>query len=152
MASKKKKLPLKKKWRVVTDAFKSTWAFPKIVVFLLPNHPFVHRIFHYKPSILGENPIFGNTHLKKKTTTSKNHWPSTNFAINPSCPSTFCAASFNSTTDAVDGTVTFSPSPTTTVTWMSRTERHACGLKQRERLDTAGPNGNLRFPCSKLNL
>ena len=27
-----------------------------------PNHPFVHRVFHYKPSILG-TPIFGNTHM-----------------------------------------------------------------------------------------
>ena len=25
-----------------------------------PNHPFVHRVFHYKPSILGCFPIFGN--------------------------------------------------------------------------------------------
>ena len=27
------------------------WVFPKIMV--PPNHPFVHRVFHYKPSILG---------------------------------------------------------------------------------------------------
>ena len=27
-----------------------------------PNHPFVHRVFHYKPSILGP-PIFGNTQI-----------------------------------------------------------------------------------------
>ena len=25
------------------------WVFPKI--WILPNHPFVHRVFHYKPSI-----------------------------------------------------------------------------------------------------
>ena len=30
---------------------KVSWVFPKIVV--PPNHPFVHRVFHYKPSILG---------------------------------------------------------------------------------------------------
>ena len=29
-----------------------------------PNHPFVHRVFHYKPSILEENPpIFGNIQI-----------------------------------------------------------------------------------------
>ena len=27
-----------------------------------PNHPFVHRVFHYKPSIL-VYPYFGNTHI-----------------------------------------------------------------------------------------
>ena len=27
------------------------WVFPKIMV--PPNHPFIHRVFHYKPSILG---------------------------------------------------------------------------------------------------
>ncbi len=33
------------------------WCFP-------PNHPFVHRVFHYKPSILGGFPtIFGNTYI-----------------------------------------------------------------------------------------
>ena len=32
-----------------------------------PNHPFVHRVFHYKPSILGcFPPIFGNTHIATK--------------------------------------------------------------------------------------
>ena len=30
----------------------SIWVFPKIGV-VPPNHPFVHRVFHYKPSILG---------------------------------------------------------------------------------------------------
>ena len=41
---------------------KYTWVFPKIGVGP-PNHPFVHRVFHYKPSILGGfPPIFGNTH------------------------------------------------------------------------------------------
>ena len=30
---------------------KNIWVFPKIGV--PPNHPFVHRVFHYKPSILG---------------------------------------------------------------------------------------------------
>ena len=34
--------------------------FPKIMV--PPNHPFVHRVYHYKPSILGY-PFFGNTHI-----------------------------------------------------------------------------------------
>ena len=39
---------------------------PKIGGFYPPNHPFVHRVFHYKPpSILGVNtvntPIFGST-------------------------------------------------------------------------------------------
>ena len=38
------------------------WMFPKIVV--PPNHPISHRVFHYKPSILGvplflETPILG---------------------------------------------------------------------------------------------
>ena len=38
------------------------WVFPKIMV--SPDHPFVHRVFHYKQSILGENhPIFGNIHI-----------------------------------------------------------------------------------------
>ena len=32
------------------------WVFPKIMV--PPNHPFVHRVFHYKPSILGGTPYF----------------------------------------------------------------------------------------------
>ncbi len=31
------------------------WLFPKIMV--PPNHPFFHRVFHYKPSILGY-PLF----------------------------------------------------------------------------------------------
>ena len=31
---------------------------PKIGVVLPPNHPFVHRGFHYKPSILGAHPCF----------------------------------------------------------------------------------------------
>ena len=35
------------------------WVFPKIVV--PPNHPFVHRVFHYKPSILGVFPLFLET-------------------------------------------------------------------------------------------
>ena len=40
----------------------SIWMSPKIVV--PPNHPFVNRVFHYKPSILGvKSPIFGNTHI-----------------------------------------------------------------------------------------
>ena len=34
------------------------WMFPKIVV--SPNHPFVNRVFHYKPSSLG-NPYFLET-------------------------------------------------------------------------------------------
>ncbi len=34
--------------------------FPKLMV--PPNHPFVHRVFHYKPSILG-TPIFGNINI-----------------------------------------------------------------------------------------
>jgi len=42
---------------------KLSWMFPKIVV--SPNHPFKNRVFHYKPSILGENSIFGNTQFKK---------------------------------------------------------------------------------------
>ena len=28
-----------------------------------PNHPFVHRVFHYKPSILGEKPLFLETSI-----------------------------------------------------------------------------------------
>ena len=41
------------------------WVFPKIVVFP-PNHPLKNRGFPlFSPSILGENPIFGNTHLGK---------------------------------------------------------------------------------------
>ena len=35
--------------------------FPKIVP---KNHPFLHRVFHYKPSILGVFPLFfGNIHI-----------------------------------------------------------------------------------------
>ena len=33
------------------------WVCPKIWE-NPPNHPFVHMVFHYKPSILGENPLF----------------------------------------------------------------------------------------------
>ena len=33
------------------------WVFPNIGVGP-PNHPFVHRVFHYKPSILGAHPYF----------------------------------------------------------------------------------------------
>ena len=33
----------------------------KLGWFYPPNHPFVHRVFHYKPSILGENPLFLET-------------------------------------------------------------------------------------------
>ncbi len=40
----------------------SIWVFPKILV--PPNHPFVHSVFHYKPSFFwGKNPIFGNIHI-----------------------------------------------------------------------------------------
>ena len=35
--------------------------FPKIGV--PPNHPFVHRVFHYKPSILGFFPLFLETSI-----------------------------------------------------------------------------------------
>ena len=36
--------------------------FRKIMV--PPNHPWINRVFHYKPSILGGfPPIFGNTHI-----------------------------------------------------------------------------------------
>ena len=35
------------------------WVFPTIMV--PPNHPFVHRVFHYKPSILGVLPLFWET-------------------------------------------------------------------------------------------
>ena len=34
----------------------SMWVFPKIMV--PPNHPFVHRVFPYKPSIWGVFPLF----------------------------------------------------------------------------------------------
>ena len=39
------------------------WVFPKIMV--PPNHPFLHRVFHYKPSILGvKSPYFWfNIHI-----------------------------------------------------------------------------------------
>ena len=40
---------------------------PNIGGFTPPNHPFVHRVLPYKPSILRENPLFldyfGNTHI-----------------------------------------------------------------------------------------
>ena len=38
---------------------KLIWVFPKIVV--PPNHPFVHRVFHDKSSILGGPPLFLET-------------------------------------------------------------------------------------------
>ena len=38
------------------------WVFPKIMV--PPNHPFVHRVFHYfHHPFWGPTPIFGNTHI-----------------------------------------------------------------------------------------
>ena len=40
--------------------------FPKIGVFP-PNHPFVNRVFHYKPSILGVFPLFLETTLVDTT-------------------------------------------------------------------------------------
>ena len=36
------------------------WMFPKIG-FFTPNHPFVHRVFHCKPSILGGFLVFLET-------------------------------------------------------------------------------------------
>ena len=37
---------------------------PKIRGFYPPNHPFVHRVFHYfHHPFWGPTPIFGNTHL-----------------------------------------------------------------------------------------
>ncbi len=39
----------------------STWVFPKIGV--PPNHPFVHRVFHCKPSILGYHYFWRATHI-----------------------------------------------------------------------------------------
>ena len=38
------------------------WGFPKIVGFP-PQIIHFNRVFHYKPSILGVPPIFGNTHM-----------------------------------------------------------------------------------------
>ena len=35
---------------------------PKIGVFTPPNHPFVHRVFHYFHHPFWGTPIFGNTH------------------------------------------------------------------------------------------
>ena len=45
----------------------SIWVFPKIMVH--PNHPFVHRVFHYKPSIFGYHYFW--KHPKKKCTQTK---------------------------------------------------------------------------------
>ena len=38
---------------------------PKLGVFSPPNHPFVHRVFHYKPSILGYPYIWKHPHAKR---------------------------------------------------------------------------------------
>ena len=45
---------------VFNERQKTCWVFPKILV--SPNHPIFNRVFHYKPSILGVSPIFGNIH------------------------------------------------------------------------------------------
>ena len=49
-------------FNVTVVCFEAIWMFPKIVV--PPNHPFVHRVFHYKPSIFGylfsETSIFSS--------------------------------------------------------------------------------------------
>ena len=46
-------------WPVINHSLNSTWwVFPKIMV--PPNHHF-NRVSHYKPSILGENPLFLET-------------------------------------------------------------------------------------------
>ncbi len=47
-------MPLKGKKMILV-----IWVFPKIGV--PPNHPYKNRVFHYKPSILGEPPLFLET-------------------------------------------------------------------------------------------
>ena len=52
------------RWHQATDPMTGlilTWVFPKIMV--SPNHPLKNRVFHYKPSILGCFPFFGNTQI-----------------------------------------------------------------------------------------
>ena len=39
------------------------WVFPKIMV--PPNHPFVHRVFHYFHHPFWGTIIFGNIHIKE---------------------------------------------------------------------------------------
>ena len=50
--------------KILRAAFDSIWMFPKIVGFP-PNSSHFNWVFHYKPSILGETPLFffGNTHI-----------------------------------------------------------------------------------------
>ena len=50
------------------------WVFPKIVV--PPNHPFVHRVFHYFHHPFWGTTIFGNTHIL-----SILKWPNCAFKI-----------------------------------------------------------------------
>ena len=52
----------------------SIWVFPKIGV--PPNHPFVHRVFHYfhHPFWGVNTPIFGNTHMKQKINSMGQHY------------------------------------------------------------------------------
>ena len=45
------------------NTFQFIWMFPKIVGWNPPNHPFVHRDFHYFHHPFWGTPIFGNTHI-----------------------------------------------------------------------------------------
>ena len=48
--------------QIILKSKKIIWVFPKIGV--PPNHPFVHRVFHYfHHTFGGPTPIFGNTHM-----------------------------------------------------------------------------------------
>ena len=49
---------------------------PKIEIFTPPNYPFVHRVFPYKPSILGYHYCW-----KHPNESSSNHWFSGAFAV-----------------------------------------------------------------------
>ncbi len=47
------------------------WVFPKIMV--PPNHPFVHRVFHYFHHPFWGTPIFGNTQINLRTNLNNFH-------------------------------------------------------------------------------
>ncbi len=68
---------------VVLECFNlSIWVFPKIMV--PPNHPFVHRVFHYNPSILFFSPICGYIHIFTLDASTRLGWgPSPRHLVTP---------------------------------------------------------------------
>ena len=69
---------------VHVDVSEDRWIFPQIIHF--------NRVFHYKPSILGPSPIFGNTHVyqgKRAMYKERQHAKPTFFPRNPCLPRTW---------------------------------------------------------------